>query len=210
MENSLASPSLYHRRNAAANFSFFHCSVSTDAAEQMQNSCVLFAHVLWLTGTRLSDFFFSPSPAVETHACRKMCPLSHPSDLSHTLSLSLQPQSSLMDLMDVPEPGASADPWGTGAVSRAAAVSEDPWQSYGTDATLARASLRLGALTGDTDAYRYLCTCAPPWQHLDLESLLRRNAASLARLHFCSACLSGRVGVQEEEVMEDTQSLWDL
>uniref|UniRef100_H3C4A3 Epsin 2 n=1 Tax=Tetraodon nigroviridis TaxID=99883 RepID=H3C4A3_TETNG len=42
-----------------------------------------------------------------------------------------QPQSSLMDLMDVPEPGASADPWGTGPVSRAAAVSEDPWQSYG-------------------------------------------------------------------------------
>uniref|UniRef100_H3D218 Epsin 2 n=1 Tax=Tetraodon nigroviridis TaxID=99883 RepID=H3D218_TETNG len=42
-----------------------------------------------------------------------------------------EPQSSLMDLMDVPEPGASADPWGTGPVSRAAAVSEDPWQSYG-------------------------------------------------------------------------------
>lgn len=52
----------------------------------------------------------------------------------HTLTLSLQPQSSLMDLMDVPEPGARADPWGTGAVSRAAAVAEDPWQSYGTSA----------------------------------------------------------------------------
>lgn len=38
-----------------------------------------------------------------------------------------------MDLMDVPEPGASADPWGAGAVAgaRAAAASEDPWQPYG-------------------------------------------------------------------------------
>ncbi len=35
-----------------------------------------------------------------------------------------------MDLMDVPEPGASADPWGAGA--GAAAASEDPWQPYGT------------------------------------------------------------------------------
>lgn len=38
-----------------------------------------------------------------------------------------------MDLMVVPEPGASADPWGagTGAGARAAAASEDPWQPYG-------------------------------------------------------------------------------
>lgn len=48
-----------------------------------------------------------------------------------------------MDLMDVPEPGASADPWGAGARARAgagagpgavagaAAVAEDPWQPYG-------------------------------------------------------------------------------
>uniref|UniRef100_A0A8C4IW36 Epsin 2 n=1 Tax=Dicentrarchus labrax TaxID=13489 RepID=A0A8C4IW36_DICLA len=42
-----------------------------------------------------------------------------------------EPQSSLMDLMDVPEPGASADPWGAGARAGAAAVSEDPWQPYG-------------------------------------------------------------------------------
>ncbi|CAJ1075974.1 epsin-2 isoform X3 [Xyrichtys novacula] len=41
-----------------------------------------------------------------------------------------EPQSSLMDLMDVPEPGASADPWGAGAA--AAAASEDPWQPYGS------------------------------------------------------------------------------
>ncbi|KAG8007112.1 Epsin-2 [Nibea albiflora] len=40
-----------------------------------------------------------------------------------------EPQSSLMDLMVVPEPGASADPWGAGA--GAAAASEDPWQPYG-------------------------------------------------------------------------------
>lgn len=31
--------------------------------------------------------------------------------------------------------------------------------------------------------------CAFPWQHL--EALLSRNAASLARLHFCSACQGG-------------------
>ncbi|TNM96782.1 hypothetical protein fugu_014938 [Takifugu bimaculatus] len=42
-----------------------------------------------------------------------------------------EPKSSLMDLMDVPEPGASADPWGSGVVSRATAAPEDPWQSYG-------------------------------------------------------------------------------
>lgn len=39
-----------------------------------------------------------------------------------------------MDLMDVPEPGASADPWGSGVVSKAAAASEDPWQAYGRNA----------------------------------------------------------------------------
>lgn len=33
--------------------------------------------------------------------------------------------------MDVPEPGATADPWGTGAGARAAATLEDPWQPYG-------------------------------------------------------------------------------
>uniref|UniRef100_A0A3Q1B611 ENTH domain-containing protein n=1 Tax=Amphiprion ocellaris TaxID=80972 RepID=A0A3Q1B611_AMPOC len=48
-----------------------------------------------------------------------------------------EPQSSLMDLMDVPEPGASADPWGTGAgagagAGAAAAASADPWQPYGS------------------------------------------------------------------------------
>ncbi|XP_008328275.1 epsin-2 isoform X3 [Cynoglossus semilaevis] len=43
-----------------------------------------------------------------------------------------EPQSSLMDLMDVPEPGASADPWGAGAGAGAAAASADPWQSYGS------------------------------------------------------------------------------
>ncbi|XP_070779080.1 epsin-2 [Enoplosus armatus] len=44
------------------------------------------------------------------------------------------PQSSLMDLMDVPEPGATADPWGAsaGAAAGAAAASEDPWQPYGS------------------------------------------------------------------------------
>ncbi|XP_041672972.1 epsin-2 isoform X1 [Cheilinus undulatus] len=43
-----------------------------------------------------------------------------------------EPQSSLMDLMDVPEPGASADPWSAGAGAAAAAASEDPWQPYGS------------------------------------------------------------------------------
>ncbi|XP_060945893.1 epsin-2 isoform X2 [Limanda limanda] len=57
-----------------------------------------------------------------------------------------EPQSSLLDLMDVPVAGASADPWGPGARARAAAgvgagagagagaaaASADPWQSYGS------------------------------------------------------------------------------
>uniref|UniRef100_A0A1A8PM33 Epsin 2 n=1 Tax=Nothobranchius rachovii TaxID=451742 RepID=A0A1A8PM33_9TELE len=49
-----------------------------------------------------------------------------------------EPQSSLMDLMDVPEPSARADPWGVGGGARggagagAAAASADPWQPYGS------------------------------------------------------------------------------
>ncbi|XP_067332146.1 epsin-2 isoform X3 [Channa argus] len=43
-----------------------------------------------------------------------------------------EPLSTLMDLMDVPEPSASADPWGAGAGARAAAASGDPWQPYGS------------------------------------------------------------------------------
>ncbi|XP_047215783.1 epsin-2-like [Girardinichthys multiradiatus] len=45
-----------------------------------------------------------------------------------------EPQSSLMDLMDVPEPGAKADPWGMGGGARAGAgaASADPWQPYGS------------------------------------------------------------------------------
>ncbi|XP_034449946.1 epsin-2 isoform X1 [Hippoglossus hippoglossus] len=57
-----------------------------------------------------------------------------------------EPQSSLLDLMDVPVAGASADPWGAGARARAAAgagagavagagaaaASGDPWQPYGS------------------------------------------------------------------------------
>ncbi|XP_059924554.1 epsin-2 isoform X2 [Gadus macrocephalus] len=51
-----------------------------------------------------------------------------------------EPQSSLMDLMNVPEPGAGAgagagaeaDPWRAGAAAAAAAPATDPWQSsYG-------------------------------------------------------------------------------
>lgn len=41
-----------------------------------------------------------------------------------------EPQSSLMDLMDVPAAGALADPWAAGAAG-AAAAAPDPWQSYG-------------------------------------------------------------------------------
>ncbi|KAM9780493.1 epsin-2 [Neosynchiropus ocellatus] len=41
-----------------------------------------------------------------------------------------EPQSSLMDLMDVPEPGASGDPWGGAARPGAGAESVDPWQPY--------------------------------------------------------------------------------
>ncbi|XP_014836878.1 PREDICTED: epsin-2 isoform X2 [Poecilia mexicana] len=45
-----------------------------------------------------------------------------------------EPQSSLMDLMNVPEPGPKSDPWGMGggAGARAAAASGDPWQPYGS------------------------------------------------------------------------------
>ncbi|CAL1588970.1 unnamed protein product [Knipowitschia caucasica] len=45
-----------------------------------------------------------------------------------------EPHSTLMDLMNVPEPGASADPWGSGASAGAgaAAASADPWQPYGS------------------------------------------------------------------------------
>ncbi|KAM3863581.1 epsin-2 [Diretmus argenteus] len=42
-----------------------------------------------------------------------------------------EPQSSLMDLMTVPEPGSGADPWGAGA-GAAAAAPADPWKSYGS------------------------------------------------------------------------------
>ncbi|XP_037112525.1 epsin-2 isoform X4 [Syngnathus acus] len=38
-----------------------------------------------------------------------------------------EPQSSLMDLMDVPEAGASADPWGARALAKG-----DPWKPYGS------------------------------------------------------------------------------
>lgn len=43
-----------------------------------------------------------------------------------------EPQSTLMDLMNVPEP--SADPWSAGATAGAgaAAASADPWQPYGS------------------------------------------------------------------------------
>lgn len=37
-----------------------------------------------------------------------------------------------MDLMDVPEPSARADPWGgAGAGAGAAAAAADPWHPYG-------------------------------------------------------------------------------
>ncbi|KAJ3601397.1 hypothetical protein NHX12_032366 [Muraenolepis orangiensis] len=45
-----------------------------------------------------------------------------------------EPQSALMDLMNVPEPGAGADPWRAGAAggATAAAPAADPWHSYGS------------------------------------------------------------------------------
>lgn len=48
-----------------------------------------------------------------------------------------------------------------------------------------------GVIAGDSYTCGYLCVCAFPRQHLHCESLLNRNAASLARLHFCSACQGG-------------------
>ncbi|XP_019723916.1 epsin-2 isoform X4 [Hippocampus comes] len=53
-----------------------------------------------------------------------------------------EPQSSLMDLMDVPEPGASADPWGAGALSKG-----DPWKPYGASSKSAASADPWGAPT---------------------------------------------------------------
>ncbi|XP_051905114.1 epsin-2 isoform X2 [Hippocampus zosterae] len=53
-----------------------------------------------------------------------------------------EPQSSLMDLMDVPEPGASADPWGAGALSKG-----DPWKPYGSASKSAASADPWGAPT---------------------------------------------------------------
>lgn len=61
-EQAFKSASRLHHRIINVNWQsnpVFHCSVSKDAAEQMQNSCIVFAHVLWLTGTQLSVLFFS-------------------------------------------------------------------------------------------------------------------------------------------------------
>lgn len=42
-----------------------------------------------------------------------------------------QPQSSLMDLMDVPEPRATSDPWGARAGAGGGGGSADPWHAHG-------------------------------------------------------------------------------
>nr|XP_057906024.1 epsin-2 isoform X2 [Doryrhamphus excisus] len=53
-----------------------------------------------------------------------------------------EPQSSLMDLMDVPEPGATADPWGAGATAKG-----DPWKPYGSTPKVASSVDPWGAPT---------------------------------------------------------------
>ncbi|KAK5885230.1 hypothetical protein CesoFtcFv8_018962 [Champsocephalus esox] len=71
-----------------------------------------------------------------------------------------EPQSSLLDLMVVPEPGATADPWGAGAGAgaRAAAAPEDPWKTYGSSPKPAAPVDPWGAtpsnsITGSFDLY---------------------------------------------------------
>ncbi|XP_077395352.1 epsin-2 isoform X2 [Festucalex cinctus] len=53
-----------------------------------------------------------------------------------------EPQSSLMDLMATPEPGASADPWGAGALAKG-----DPWKPYGSASKSASSADPWGAPT---------------------------------------------------------------
>ncbi|KAF6723467.1 Epsin-2 [Oryzias melastigma] len=43
-----------------------------------------------------------------------------------------EPQSSLMDLMDVPEPRATSDPWGARAGAGGGGGSADPWHAHGS------------------------------------------------------------------------------
>lgn len=59
--------------------------------------------------------------------------------ISDVVCVCMQPQSSLMDLMDTVLGGPAdqaADPWGAGAGAAAAAggPASDPWQSYGKPA----------------------------------------------------------------------------
>ncbi|XP_061701749.1 epsin-2 isoform X2 [Syngnathoides biaculeatus] len=53
-----------------------------------------------------------------------------------------EPQSSLMDLMDVPEPGPGGDPWGAGALAKG-----DPWKPYGSGPKSAASTDPWGAPT---------------------------------------------------------------
>lgn len=68
-----------------------------------------------------------------------------------------------MDLMNVPEPGASADPWAAGA--GAAAASEDPWQPYGIHTQYIRCSLERFVclcIVSLCECVRVCGLCAPP------------------------------------------------
>ncbi|KAM4717701.1 epsin-2 isoform 2-T2 [Anableps anableps] len=81
-----------------------------------------------------------------------------------------EPQSSLMDLMNVPEPGAKSDPWsmGGGAGAGAAAASADPWQPYGSapkpsvPADPWAAPSALPAMKG-SDPWANSSTASDPW-----------------------------------------------
>lgn len=88
-----------------------------------------------------------------------------------------QPQSALMDLMSVPEPRATADPWGAGA---GAAAPEDPWQSYGTHTHSKRAHSTLGRhMISKRSCTQLSAPPAAPRTHSLSECCSTRSAALL-------------------------------
>lgn len=120
-----------------------------------------------------------------------MCPFPCPSDLSHTLSLSSSPATVLFYGPDgCPRAWCQRGSLGHRGSIQGSSCIRRPLAVLRYKHTQRKQSA-LGVITGDIYMYRYLCMCAFPWQHLDCESLLSRNAASLAWLHFCSDCQGG-------------------
>lgn len=129
-----------------------------------------------------------------------------------------------MDLMDVPEPGATADPWGAGgaagavagagAGAGAGAESADPWQPYGIHTytlTVERGYdyMHRGCCCGSMLVFlcSFLCACMCVisvfhLQLLELRLFVNRNAALLAQQHYCTERRGGRRRMLEEDIVE--------